>query len=200
MGKKANAQRRAARELAASSKAKPRKQPPAQVRRYAVDGLPAIARDQKWDERQTRAARAYKAACETLASPGTGSLDMDRVSGGGSVTGTLPAEHQLEAANIKHHAVRVMGGYCADLAHKMIVEERTTREIARLVFLSDARGWRDEIVETVRAGLSALADELYPASKASPRREFAWSDGDRAGATGVTEVLRAHVHVGGKSK
>jgi hypothetical protein len=158
-------------------KAKP-KQPPAQTKRYVISDVDTLARVMRWDARQTDAAQRYRQAVDIIASSGSGSLDMDRVSGG-SNHGAAPAQRYAEAAEFLAavHSGRpvrsvkgatlgavapILTNYEGDILRRMVGHGQTSREIAATFFQSTSDKWREEITATVRQALTRIADWTLP--------------------------------------
>lgn len=142
--------------------------PPVPMQTFAYDSVKAQARVMRWSERQTRAAETFFASWSELESPGTGTLDMDRVGGGGA-PGRPPPEHRLVAGEVINEAQNTLGRFRFSLLVLVVGHGMTLREVSRK---SDPHAKREEIEATgaiVRDALSALADRWHIGSAGNGR-------------------------------
>lgn len=181
--------------MAKPSKKKPKpKQPPAQTKKYVISDVDTLARVMRWDARQTDAAKRYRQAVDIIESAGSGSLDMDRVSGGSS-HGQAPAQRYAEAAEFLaavHNgrpertvsdaalgprtippAPPILIGHEGDMLRRMVGQGMTSREIAGAFFQSTSEKWRAVVTTTVSDALTRLADVLLPPARS--RGIVGWS-------------------------
>lgn len=134
--------------------------PPVPVQTFAYDSVKAQARSMRWNERQARAAEVFYANWSELESPGTGTLDMDRVGGGGA-PGRPPPEHRLIAGEVINEAQNTLGRFRCGLLVLVLGYGMTLREVT---LKTDPDAKRNEIEATgdiVRDALDALADRWH---------------------------------------
>lgn len=167
-----------------------------------VDTVDALFRRRQIDQNQMRAAGTYRDAFDALTASIGGSLDLDRIRGGGS-PGAPPAPAALLAADVLAEARRLLGKMDHDIVELVCGRgyniEQTAERVLSASGLKKSLSERDvdHIGRRLREALLALAEEWFPVSRRSSIRGHI-EDGAKptGGNAGVRQISGRVAHAG----
>lgn len=150
----------------------------------------------KLDPRQVMAADTYRNAFETIHSSLGGSMDFDRIRGGGGLA-RVPAEEAMMAVQTLKHARDLLGARSVIIIDQIVCHGQTAEQCARLVYSyreGDSIAARDinHIGRMLRESLTELSALWHPIARRQRIEGFRPSrDEIRASEEGTLSISTA---------